>query len=1075
MSASRKLQASIDVTLKKVDEGIDEFQQVWRKVEESQNQNQREKNQMDLKKEIKKLQRYREDIMKWISGTEVKDKGKLTDTRRKIEVEMERFKEFERESKTKPFSFMGLQAQDKVDPAEQKRMETRGRLESYVDQLTQQNDEYTAEMEKIMGEGGREKGKKKKSKGSKLTPAESTRVAELKIWIARHQWHQAKLEQLIRKLDNEEDVDYDELEITEQALDYYLEEHENPDYYHDEELYVNHHLDDNRVNAYTKPIDVDESKNADGEPTDTQESQESSDEDKPKKPVKEVPLSAGAKAMQKALAAKAAGYQPPSKSPPRPTLPALPSISPPAPPSPPAVPNYPPPPLGDDLAPVEQKEDESAKVNEKVPTPTNATASTSAASPPQTAAQAAAAAAPPPGLKAPVAQPQPAEVKVQHEDTRHSTPVDPAMELLLRSYENRPTPDDRCCTEGTYMPANPIPSSAARKSPYPQRPVDEADSEAVFQKLPFDTLMFVFYYRPGTYAQYLAARELKRMSWRFHSRYGTWFKRHSEPSVVNPKYEYGTYVYFDCYADEWAQKIKKDFQFERTELSPHRVHHQFYLSMRLSALLVLGIPSVGQVRVIKPEELVMKIDEPWIAKNIQNNGFLLGATATFGTPHYGQRQRGRLVFADSKSHHCQNDYDVDGQEFNSKDEKVGEAASVDGSNTPLNIVVVERGTCTFVSKVRVAEAKKNAAAVLILQSYAKKDQDISMVVPADDGYGSRVNVPTILLNWEDSELLRTWLNRFNSDNSKVTDVRLHKYVLVELSWNLPAQHVVVFDWWTSAGRQDSYRLFQEMAPFFREMKGRINLRPHYNVFSLDYKAYEDMCLSVDEHTYCSDDVDSNSQLTGRMVVNEGLRQLCIREMTAESLSAGDAFGTFKHSDAYIEYKAAFLNECPASMTHDEWKNTAEDKRFGGPCAERVMKKLGIDVTTVEKCMKDDITKRSILNAQVQTKAWSPSAIRINGWRYAGDLEADPIRRAICSAFTDPPSACSKYLSPDIIYQGGVTFGTVVLILLGILAGLGIGMLIYKKFITRSLQAQLREEVMLEVKSQMAEYTPLTNH
>ncbi|KAF4750288.1 CCR4-NOT transcription complex, subunit 3, partial [Perkinsus olseni] len=279
MSASRKLQATIDVTLKKVDEGIDEFQQVWRKVEESQNQNQREKNQMDLKKEIKKLQRYREDIMKWISGTEVKDKGKLTDTRRKIEVEMERFKEFERESKTKPFSFMGLQAQDKVDPAEQKRMETRSRLESYVDQLTQQNDEYTAEMEKIMGEGGREKGKKKKSKGSKLTPAESTRVAELKIWIARHQWHQAKLEQLIRKLDNEEDVDYDELEITEQALDYYLEEHENPDYYHDEELYVNHHLDDNRINAYTKPIDVDESENADGEPTDTQESQESSDED----------------------------------------------------------------------------------------------------------------------------------------------------------------------------------------------------------------------------------------------------------------------------------------------------------------------------------------------------------------------------------------------------------------------------------------------------------------------------------------------------------------------------------------------------------------------------------------------------------------------------------------------------------------------------------------------------------------------------------------------------------------------------------------------------------------------------
>ncbi|EER19992.1 conserved hypothetical protein, partial [Perkinsus marinus ATCC 50983] len=42
--------------------------------------------------------------------------------------------------------------------------------------------------------------------------------------------------------------------------------------------------------------------------------------------------------------------------------------------------------------------------------------------------------------------------------------------------------------------------------------------------------------------------------------------------------------------------------------------------------------------------------------------------------------------------------------------------------------------------------------------------------------------------------------------------------------------------------------------------------------------------------YCSDDVESNSQLTGRMVVNEDLRQLCIRELTAEALSAGRMHG-----------------------------------------------------------------------------------------------------------------------------------------------------------------------------------------
>lgn len=32
------------------------------------------------------------------------------------------------------------------------------------------------------------------------------------------------------------------------------------------------------------------------------------------------------------------------------------------------------------------------------------------------------------------------------------------------------------------------------------------------------------------------------------------------------------------------------------------------------------------------------------------------------------------------------------------------------------------------------------------------------------------------------------------------------------------------------------------------------------------------------------------------------------------------------------------------------------------------------------------------------EAWSPRAIRINGWRYSGMLEADLVVRAVCSGF-----------------------------------------------------------------------------
>ncbi|KAF3505407.1 hypothetical protein F2Q69_00044599 [Brassica cretica] len=74
MGASRKLQGEIDRVLKKVQEGVDVFDSIWNKVYDSDNVNQKEKFEADLKKEIKKLQRYRDQIKTWIQSSEIKDK-----------------------------------------------------------------------------------------------------------------------------------------------------------------------------------------------------------------------------------------------------------------------------------------------------------------------------------------------------------------------------------------------------------------------------------------------------------------------------------------------------------------------------------------------------------------------------------------------------------------------------------------------------------------------------------------------------------------------------------------------------------------------------------------------------------------------------------------------------------------------------------------------------------------------------------------------------------------------------------------------------------------------------------------
>lgn len=50
------------------------------------------------------------------------------------------------------------------------------------------------------------------------------------------------------------------------------------------------------------------------------------------------------------------------------------------------------------------------------------------------------------------------------------------------------------------------------------------DDPATYAKLDTEALFFAFYYQPGTYQQYLAAKELKRQSWRYHKGQRSWFQ-----------------------------------------------------------------------------------------------------------------------------------------------------------------------------------------------------------------------------------------------------------------------------------------------------------------------------------------------------------------------------------------------------------------------------------------------------------------------------------------------------------------------------------------------------------------------
>lgn len=129
-----------------------------------------------------------------------------------------------------------------------------------------------------------------------------------------------------------------------------------------------------------------------------------------------------------------------------------------------------------------------------------------------------------------------------------TTPSASVQRLLAASLNTCPEPGD-AEKPRHYKPQNPYNTPLY----YPQEPLPIFDDPRLSEtgRIDTDTLFYIFYYRQGTYQQYLAAKSLKSQSWRFHKQYQTWFQRHEEPKTITEEFEQGTYRFFD-YESTWS-------------------------------------------------------------------------------------------------------------------------------------------------------------------------------------------------------------------------------------------------------------------------------------------------------------------------------------------------------------------------------------------------------------------------------------------------------------------------------------------------------------------------------------------
>ncbi|KAM4651300.1 CCR4-NOT transcription complex subunit 3 isoform 3-T6 [Discoglossus pictus] len=698
MADKRKLQGEIDRCLKKVSEGVEQFEDIWQKLHNAANANQKEKYEADLKKEIKKLQRLRDQIKTWVASNEIKDKRQLIDNRKLIETQMERFKVVERETKTKAYSKEGLGLAQKVDPAQKEKEEVGQWLTNTIDSLNMGVDQFESEVESLSVQTRKKKGDKDQKQD---------RIEGLKRHIEKHRYHIRMLETILRMLDNDS-INVDSIRKIKDDVEYYVDSSQDPDFEENEFLYDDLDLEDipQALVATSPPghshMEDEIFNQSSSTPTSTTSSSpippspancttENSEDDKKirgrstdsevsQSPAVTPSYQIGSSSSTSSSLGNGPGNNSngsvsnssstssnsssnnknnptPGHTPGTPT-PYAQAVAPPpsntntSQPRPPSAQqntskqngatSYSSVVADNSTDSVMSNSSQSLSSQSVIHNPPTSTAKeTSSASQPASSSSNSSGPSlllplnvnPPSSPTPSFSDPKPSQPLLNGPPQFTSTPEIKAPEPLstLKSMAERaaigssledPVPNIHLAereilitTTTTQPPATqpptqlsevniplslgvcplgpvplttdqlyqqameeaawhhmPHPSDSERirqylpRNPCPtppyhhQMPPPHSDTVEFYQRLSTETLFFIFYYLEGTKAQYLAAKALKKQSWRFHTKYMMWFQRHEEPKTITDEFEQGTYIYFDY--EKWGQRKKEGFTFE---------------------------------------------------------------------------------------------------------------------------------------------------------------------------------------------------------------------------------------------------------------------------------------------------------------------------------------------------------------------------------------------------------------------------------------------------------------------------------------------------------------------------------
>ncbi|KGN52769.1 vacuolar-sorting receptor 4 isoform X2 [Cucumis sativus] len=368
------------------------------------------------------------------------------------------------------------------------------------------------------------------------------------------------------------------------------------------------------------------------------------------------------------------------------------------------------------------------------------------------------------------------------------------------------------------------------------------------------------------------------------------------------------------------------------------------------------------------------------------------AIGNFGIPQYGGSLAGVVVYPKENQKGCKDfgDFHIS---FQSKP-----------GSLPI-FVMVDRGDCLFALKVWNAQ-KVGASAVLVADHL--DEPLITMDSPEEDGstatYVENITIPSALIRKGFSEQLKKEINA-------------GEMVSLSLDWREAVPHPddrVEYELWTNSNDECGFKCDMLME-FLKDFKGAAQIleRRRYTQFTPHYITWfcpqaftlSRQCKSqcINHGRYCAPDPeqDFNSGYDGKDVVIENLRQLCVFRAANNT---GKPW-------IWWDYVTDFQIRCPM-----------KEKKYNKECAHSVIKSLGLDMDSIEKCMGDPDadSENPVLKEEQQAQIGKGSrgdvtilpTLVVNNRQYRGKLAKGAVLKAICAGFEEAtePSIC---LSSDI--------------------------------------------------------------